>query len=51
MDWKAHNILIPDNVNLIIVVGNKVLIENLKSIYKLPDDDLSIKQCKYFRLN
>jgi len=40
---KAHNILISDNVNLINVVGNKVLIENWKAIYKLPDDDLSIE--------
>jgi len=28
---------------LISVVGNKVIIEKWKGIYKLPDDDLSIE--------
>lgn len=40
---KDLNLLVSPNVNLINVVGNKVMIENWKAVYKLPDDDLSIE--------
>jgi len=40
---KEYEIPIIDNVSLINVTGEKVVIENWKAIYKLPDDDLSIE--------
>lgn len=38
-----EGISVTDDVSLINVVGNKVDIQGWKSLYSLPDDDLSIE--------